>query len=115
MPTVLPASRCHEATPPATPAEPEPPKTSVVPAEPSSAARKPAPAAPPADGLVTLAIAPWGEVLVNGQSRGVSPPLTKMSLPPGSYAIEVRNGDSPPLKASIEVKPGQTQTLRHRF
>ncbi len=113
--TVVLTPRPPEVTPPAAPAEPEPPKTSVVPAEPSSAARKPAPAAPPADGLVTLAIAPWGEVLVNGQSRGVSPPLTKMSLPPGSYAIEVRNGDSPPLKASIEVKPGQTQTLRHRF
>jgi serine/threonine-protein kinase len=70
---------------------------------------------PPADGVVMLAIAPWGEVLVNGERRGVSPPLTKMNLPPGSYAIEVRNGDAPPMKASIDVKAGQTQTLRHRF
>jgi serine/threonine-protein kinase len=101
------------STPPAAPVAPPP--AIAAPVEPASAARKPAVAAPPAEGLVTLAIAPWGEVLVNGEPRGVSPPLTKMSLPPGSYAIEVRNGDAPPLKTNIEIKPGQTQTLRHRF
>ncbi len=73
------------------------------------------PASPPADGRIALAIAPWGEVLVNGQRRGVSPPLTTMDLPPGSYTIEVRNGDLPPLKTSVDVRSGQTQTLRHRF
>jgi serine/threonine-protein kinase len=89
---------------------------STAPAEvPRTGARKAAPAAPPAEGMVMLAIAPWGEVLVDGEPRGVSPPLTTMSLPPGSYSIEVRNGNSPPLKTSIEIKPGQTQTLRHRF
>ncbi len=72
-------------------------------------------AAPPTDGQVMLAIAPWGEVLVNGEPRGVSPPLTQMRLPPGSYAIEVRNGDLPPLRTRIEVRPGQAQTLKHRF
>jgi hypothetical protein len=38
-----------------------------------------------------------------------------MDLPPGSYTIEVRNGDLPPLKTSVDVRSGQTQTLRHRF
>jgi hypothetical protein len=108
------------------PAAPEPPRF-AEPAEPPAAEAKPptppasrrAPAAPAAprssDGLVSLAIAPWGEVLVNGELRGVSPPLTTLRLPPGSYWIEVRNGDAPPLQASIEVKAGETQTLRHRF
>jgi serine/threonine-protein kinase len=64
---------------------------------------------------VSLAIAPWGEVLVDGEPRGVSPPLTTLRLPPGSYAIEVRNGDAPPLKARVDVRAGETQTLRHRF
>jgi len=93
------------------PAVPQPPPVEAS----RTAVRKAVPAPPPADGQVMLAIAPWGEVLVNGEPRGVSPPLTRMSLPPGSYAIEVRNGNSPPLKTSIEIKPGQTQTLRHRF
>jgi serine/threonine-protein kinase len=80
------------------------------------ARRPPAPAAvAPSIGTVSLAIAPWGEVLVDGEPRGVSPPLTTLRLPPGSYAIEVRNGDAPPLKARVDVRAGETQTLRHRF
>jgi hypothetical protein len=98
---------------PAESAEPQPAE-----ARPAPAARRapPAPAAPPpTDGLVTLAIAPWGEVLVDGEPRGVSPPLTTLRLAPGSYAIEVRNGDAPPLKANIRLQAGETLTLRHRF
>jgi len=105
------------AAPPPAPAEPAVPPAEARPAAPPAARRAPAaPAAPPAgDGLVSLAIAPWGEVLVNGEPRGVSPPLTTLRLAPGSYSIEVRNGDAPPLKAQVEVKAGQAQTLRHRF
>lgn len=102
---------------PAPPAEPEPPQPETK-AAPAPAPRRvaAAPAAPPpTDGLISLAIAPWGEVLVNGEPRGVSPPLTTLRLPPGSYAIEVRNGDAPPLKASIEIRAGENRTLRHRF
>ena len=103
---------------PAQPAEPAgPPPAEARPAPAPAARRAPAAAAapPPADGLVSLAIAPWGEVLVNGEPRGVSPPLTTLRLAPGSYSIEVRNGDAPPLKAQVEIRAGQTQTLRHRF
>jgi hypothetical protein len=106
------------AAEPAPPAEPAgPPPAEARPAPPPAARRAPAAAAapPPADGLVSLAIAPWGEVLVNGEPRGVSPPLTTLRLAPGSYSIEVRNGDAPPLKAQVEIRAGQTQTLRHRF
>jgi serine/threonine-protein kinase len=73
-----------------------------------------APAAP-ANGTVTLAIAPWGEVVVNGTSQGVSPPLTRLALAPGVHTIEVRNGAAPPYTTRIEIGPGQTVTLQHRF
>ena len=108
-------------TPPApvaTPEAPAPaPTVDAAPREqPVSSASRPARAVPPpADGQVMLAIAPWGEVLVNGEVRGVSPPLTEVRLPPGSYSIEVRNGNAPPLKANIEVQSGKAQTLKHRF
>ncbi|MCU0950828.1 MAG: protein kinase [Burkholderiaceae bacterium] len=73
-------------------------------------------AAPPTgDGYVALAVSPWGEVVVNGATRGVSPPLTRLQLPPGVHAVEIRNGAAPPLKARVEVKPGQTIALQHRF
>jgi hypothetical protein len=64
---------------------------------------------------VALAVAPWGEVLVDGETRGVSPPLNRLSLPSGVHVIEVRNGSAPAYSARVEVKPGQTVTLQHRF
>ena len=75
----------------------------------------PAPQPPQAEGFVALAIAPWGEVMINGVTRGVSPPLTRLSLAPGLYTIEIRNSAAPPLVARIEIKPGQTLSLQHRF
>ncbi|MFZ5540114.1 MAG: serine/threonine-protein kinase [Pseudomonadota bacterium] len=69
----------------------------------------------PAIGTVTLAIAPWGEVVVNGTTQGVSPPLTKLALAPGLHTIEVRNGVAPPYTTRIEIRAGQTVTLQHRF
>jgi serine/threonine-protein kinase len=95
-----------------------PPARAVRPeARPARPTAAPAIAQAPAtgDGTVVLAMAPWGEVLVNGASRGVSPPLTRLQLPPGVYQIEVRNGASPPFRARVEVKPGQTISLQHRF
>lgn len=68
-----------------------------------------------AEGFVTLAVVPWGEVFVDGATRGVSPPLNRLALPSGTHVIEVRNGSAPPFSARVEVKPGQTLTLQHRF
>lgn len=68
-----------------------------------------------ASGFVTLAIAPWGEVFVDGVSQGVSPPLTRLTLTPGVHTIELRNGAAPPLAARVEIRPGQTLSLQHRF
>ncbi len=104
-----------EAPTAAAPAAPAAASPAPAAEPPPATAAAPAAAPAPAYGQLTLAIAPWGEVLVNGRSHGVSPPLTRMQLPPGSYSIEVRNGQLPPLKASIELRAGQTQTLKHRF
>ena len=97
------------------PAEPPVAETTLPAPEPADETRTASPPPAPSHGQVALAIAPWGEVLVDGEPRGVSPPLTEIRLPPGTYAIEVRNGDLPPLRASVEVRPGQTHTLQHRF
>ena len=89
--------------------------------EASKAPRKPvrpradAQAQAPSEGFVTFAIAPWGEVFVDGATRGVSPPLTRLSLAPGNHVIEIRNGPAPAYSARVEIKPGQTLSLQHRF
>lgn len=72
-------------------------------------------AAPTGDGTVQIAVAPWGEVVVDGAVQGVSPPLTQLTLAPGLHTIEIRNGSSPPFVARVELKAGEKLQLQHRF
>jgi hypothetical protein len=81
---------------------------------PEKPAAKPAPAAS-GPGRVELAVLPWGEVLVNGKSRGVSPPLRTLEIPPGSHTIELRNSTFPSHVQNIDVKAGEAVRIRHRF
>jgi serine/threonine-protein kinase len=64
---------------------------------------------------VLLAIAPWGEVYVDGNLVGVSPPVNKIDLMPGRRTIEIRNGAFPAFTEQIELKAGQTIKIRHKF
>jgi class 3 adenylate cyclase len=78
----------------------------------------PAPAAPAdggGEGKVVMAIAPWGEVFVDGKSRGVSPPTQVLDLPAGPHTIEIKNGNFPVHVRKIVVKPGEAVRIRHRF
>jgi class 3 adenylate cyclase len=66
-------------------------------------------------GRLELAVLPWGEVLVDGKSKGVSPPLRTLDIPPGSHTIEIRNSTFPSHVAKVNVKAGEAITIRHRF
>ena len=80
---------------------------------PPAPARTAAPVA--AAGTLQLAILPWGEVFVNGKSRGVSPPLRSVEVPPGTYTVEVRNTSFPTHTRRVEVRAGEPVRIRHRF
>jgi class 3 adenylate cyclase len=73
-----------------------------------------APISPGASRIV-LAVAPWGEVLIDGQSRGVSPPLRELEISPGPHTIEIRNSTFPAHVQRVEVKAGEAVRIRHRF
>jgi class 3 adenylate cyclase len=62
-----------------------------------------------------LAVAPWGEVLVDGRSRGVSPPLRALDLAPGTHTVEIRNSTFPSHVEQVEMKPGEAVRIKHRF
>jgi class 3 adenylate cyclase len=66
-------------------------------------------------GRLELAVAPWGEVLVDGKSRGVSPPLRMLEVSPGPHTIEIRNTTFPAHVTRVEVKPGEAVKIQHRF
>ncbi|OGA13425.1 MAG: hypothetical protein A3G25_19075 [Betaproteobacteria bacterium RIFCSPLOWO2_12_FULL_63_13] len=81
------------------------PETVAVPVQP--------PAPPPAS--LRLAIIPWGEVFVDGQSQGVSPPVKQITVTPGKHLIVVRNTSLPQHTQQVDLKPGEQFTIRHRF
>jgi serine/threonine-protein kinase len=64
---------------------------------------------------LSFAIAPWGEIYVNGKKRGVSPPLREVQVNPGEHTIEVRNTTFPPLVRTVSVEPGERLRIQHKF
>jgi hypothetical protein len=66
-------------------------------------------------GLVIFAVAPWGEVFVNGAREGITPPLAQLMLPAGRHTIELRNGQRQPYVAQVDVAPGRPLRISHMF
>ena len=97
--------------------KPEAPKAAAAPAKPDASKAEPAkpavPAVPPA--TVVFAIQPWGEIIVNGKSSGVSPPMKSLKLAPGKYKIEIRNTTFATHTENLDVKSRDELTIRHRF
>jgi serine/threonine-protein kinase len=71
--------------------------------------------AAPANGIVQLAVSPWGHVDVDGANAGVTPPMAKLTLPVGEHVITVRNDDFPPYTMTVQVSADQPVVVRHRF
>jgi class 3 adenylate cyclase len=91
------------------------PATSKVAAAEKRPAAPEKPLAPGTTGRLELAVLPWGEVVIDGKSRGVSPPLRELEIAPGSHTIELRNSTFPSHVEKIEVKAGAEVRIRHRF
>ena len=82
--------------------------------EPTSAPA-PKPASATASAIVSFAIAPWGEIYVDGRRRGVNPPMRELQLDPGEYKIEVRNTTFPEYVRTIELEAGAEIRIKHHF
>jgi serine/threonine protein kinase len=66
-------------------------------------------------GRLILTVKPWGNVTINGEDRGTSPPVKNLNLPEGKYEVKIENPGGPPLVTQIEIKNGQTRRLEHTF
>ena len=73
------------------------------------------PAAPAGSALITLAIAPWGEVYVDGNRIGVSPPVNEVEVTPGKRKIEIKNSSFPVFTQIVDVKVNQKVRIKHKF
>jgi non-specific serine/threonine protein kinase len=66
-------------------------------------------------GTVRIVIKPWGEVIVDGVSHGVSPPLKRLKLAEGKHTVEVKNPGFPAHSAEIEVAKNKPVTVFYEF
>ena len=70
----------------------------------------------PAVGMVNLNIRPWGTVVIDGVTRGISnaSQLRQIELPAGTHTIQIAKPDAAPLEQTIEV--GETPlSITHNF
>lgn len=68
-----------------------------------------------AQGVLALAVTPWGEVFVDGKREGVSPPLNELKLPVGKHIIEIRNPGFPAYSQTLVIESESTQKIKHKF
>ena len=64
---------------------------------------------------LSLAVAPWGEVYVDGRKKGISPPLTEVRLAPGKHDIEIRNTTFPRYVQSMNLEADAQVKVKHKF
>ena len=71
--------------------------------------------AKPTPATMHLAVAPWGMVYIDGKSAGVTPPLKRLRLAPGSHTLEIRNAEFPPFRKTVNATSGTSLSIRHTF
>ena len=71
--------------------------------------------APKTTARLAIAVTPWGEVYVDGQRKGISPPMKELKLAPGKYMVEIRNTTFQPYRVSIDLRTAAQAKVDHRF
>jgi eukaryotic-like serine/threonine-protein kinase len=99
-----PATLVEVTASPVTPPAPGTPRATAAPA-----------AVAPVKATVFFAVAPWGQVFVDGKSVGVSPPLTDLKLAPGRHTVEIRNEAFEPYRDTLNLASGESLKIKHKF
>lgn len=66
-------------------------------------------------GSAKITLIPWGEIWVNNQRFGVSPPLREILLAPGIHTIELRNPGLPTETRTLIFSKGENIEIYHNF
>jgi hypothetical protein len=62
-----------------------------------------------------LSVSPRGELYVDGEHHGTTPPVTSLEIEPGLHRIEVRSGSRKPFLTYVTMEPGDVRRIRHDF
>ena len=126
--TPVTAPAAPEASPPRAAADARPKRSSRIAERPATggiapqeAPRAPQPTAnipesqPGGTATLIIAVSPRGEIYINGERHGMTPPITKFDLEPGMHRIEVRSGSRKPYLTYMTVQAGEVRRIRHDF
>ncbi|WP_168797365.1 serine/threonine-protein kinase [Lampropedia aestuarii] len=69
----------------------------------------------PTVGFVVVQAQPWGDVYLNGELVGTTPPSLRIEVPLGSNTIEVRNDSAASHVRTFNAQAGQTVRINHNF
>jgi eukaryotic-like serine/threonine-protein kinase len=64
---------------------------------------------------VIVAVSPGGEIYIDDQHYGTTPPMTTFDLKPGMHRIEVRSGSRKPYLTYMTLQAGDVRRIRHDF
>lgn len=60
-------------------------------------------------------IKPWGTIYVDGQRRGISPPMKRLVLPAGRHTVMLENPGYPDRVLQIDSARGASGQIAHDF
>lgn len=65
--------------------------------------------------VIQFEITPHGDVFVDGELKGKSPPLSRLAVKPGPHTIEVHHASYAPLRLEMNLKPAEEMKVTHAF
>ena len=65
--------------------------------------------------ILFLDIKPTGEIYVDEEFKGTSPPVSRITLTPGPHRLEIRNGKLKPINFELNMKPGEMLPVQYVF
>lgn len=64
---------------------------------------------------IKFSVQPWGRIVIDGQDKGISPPVVRIWLPEGEHRVVIENGDLPRFTGSIKILDKKDVVLAHKF
>jgi hypothetical protein len=62
-------------------------------------------------GWLRVVVAPWAEVFVDNEPKGLTP-LRRLALAPGLHTVELRHPAFEPYRRELTLRPGEERVLK---
>ena len=82
----------------------------------SVSGERPAEVRPSSPGAyLRISVQPWGRVIVDGQDKGVSPPVMRIWLPAGDHRVVLENDNQQRHSGTVRIDDKKDVTFAHKF